>query len=130
MQNRSDETPKNKKLNIMFNSDEFTGEKTQECNLHWPQIPDHPYRILIVGDSGSGKIYALLNLRKHRPDTDKIYLYAKDPFEAKYQLLINKQQDVLLKHFKDSKTFIKYSDDTENVCKSIKEYNPGKKIKV
>ena len=93
------------------------------------KFSNYPYSILIVGDSGSGKMYALLNLRKHRPDIDKIYLYAKDPFEAKYQFLINKQQDVRLKHFKDFKTFIKISNYTEDVYKSIKEYNPGKKQK-
>ena len=105
----------------MLNFDEFTGENTQERNLHWRKSPNHPYRILIVGDSGSGKMYALLNLRKHRPDTDKIYLYAKDLFEAKYQFLINKQQYVRLKHVKDFKTFIKYSNYTEDVYKSSKE---------
>ena len=53
-------------------------------------ILDHPYRILIVGGSGSGKTDVLLNLIKHqRPDIDKIYLYVKDLFESKYQLLIN-----------------------------------------
>ena len=48
----------------------------------------HPYRILITGGSGSGKTNALLNLINHEPEIDKIYLYAKDPYEAKYQLLI------------------------------------------
>ena len=93
------------------------------------KFSNHPYSILIVGDSGSWKMYLLLNLRKYRPDIDKIYLYVKDPFEAKYQFLINKQQDVRLKHFKDFKTFIKISNYTEDVYKSIKEYNPGKKQK-
>ena len=55
-------------------------------NLNWPYIPDHPYRILIIGGSGSGKTNVLLNLIKNqRPDIDKIYLYVKDPFELKYQ---------------------------------------------
>ena len=55
-------------------------------NLNWPYIPDHPYRILIIGGWGSGRINALLNLIKHqRPDIDKTYLYVKDPFESKYQ---------------------------------------------
>ena len=59
-------------------------------NPNWPYIPHHRYRILIMGGSGSGKANVLLNLVKHqRPDIDKIYLYVKDPFESKYQLLIN-----------------------------------------
>ena len=53
-------------------------------NLSWLYIPDHPYRILIIGGSGSGKTNVLLNLIKHRrPDIDKIYLYVKDPYESK-----------------------------------------------
>ena len=47
---------------------------------------------LIIGGSGSGKTNALLNLINNQPDIDKIYLYAKDPYEAKYQLLINKRE--------------------------------------
>ena len=58
-------------------------------------IPDHPYRILIIGCSGSGKANVLLNLIKpQRPDIDKIYLYVKDPFESKYQLLITAREKV------------------------------------
>ena len=58
-------------------------------------MPHHPYRILIIGGSGSWKTYVLLNLIKHqRPDIDKIYLYLKDPFESKYQLLINGTEKV------------------------------------
>ena len=54
-------------------------------NLNWPYIPDHSYRILIIGGSGSGKTNVLLNLVKHqRPDIKKIYLYVKDPFESKH----------------------------------------------
>ena len=75
----------------MFNFDYITKEDIKEHNPNWPKIPDHPYKILIVGGSGSGKTNALLNLINHEPDIDKIYLYAKDPYEAKYQLLINKR---------------------------------------
>ena len=53
-------------------------------NLKWAEIPDHSYRILIVGSSGYGKINALLNLNNHESDIDKIYLYVKDPYEGKY----------------------------------------------
>ena len=101
MLNRIGETPKNKRLNIMINSDEVTGENIQEHHLYWSQIPNHPYRILIVGDSGSGKTNALLNLINHQPDIDKIYMYVKDPYEPEYQLTVKKHQDVDVKHFKD-----------------------------
>ena len=57
-----------------------------EHNLKWPYISDHPYKILIIGGSGSGKRNAILNLINNQSDIDKIYLYAKDPYEAKYQL--------------------------------------------
>ena len=58
-------------------------------NKNWLYVLDHPYRILIIGGSGSGKTNLLLNLIENQPDIDKIYLYAKDPYEAKYQYLIN-----------------------------------------
>ena len=58
---------------------------------------------MIIGGSGSGKTNVLLNLINNQPDIDKIYWYAKDPYEAKYQLLINKR--ILLKHFNPVKTF-------------------------
>ena len=58
----------------MFNFDYISKENIKEHNLKWPEIPNHPYRILIIGDSGSGKTNALLNLTDHKPDIDKIYL--------------------------------------------------------
>ena len=61
-------------------------------NLNWPYIPDHPYRILIIGGSGSGKRNTLLNLINNQPDIDKIYLCAKDLYEDKYQFLIKKKR--------------------------------------
>ena len=74
----------------MFNFDYITKEHIKEHNPNWPKIPDHPYRILIVEGSGSGKANASINLINHEPDIDKIYLSTKDPYEAKYQFLINK----------------------------------------
>ena len=58
----------------------------------------------------------------NQPDIDKIYLYAKDPYEAKYQYLINKRGKVGLNHYDDSKAFIKYSNDIRDVYKNIEEY--------
>ena len=59
-----------------------------------------------------------------------MYLYAKDPYEAKYQFLINKQESTGLKHFNDSKAFIEYSNDMNDIYKNIEEYNPNKKRKI
>ena len=56
----------------MISFDEYTNENKTEHNLKWPYLPDYPYRILIVGGSGSGKTNALLNLINNQPDTDKI----------------------------------------------------------
>ena len=81
----------------MINSDDVT-RKHKELNPNWPQIPAHPHRILIIGGSGSGKTNALLNLISHQLDIDEIYLYAKDQYEVKHQLLINKPEGVGLKH--------------------------------
>ena len=92
----------------MINFDNYTHENKIEHNSKWPHIPDHPYRILIVGGSGSGKTNALSNLINNQPDIDKIYLYVKDPYEAKYQYLINTREKVELDHFDDHKASIEY----------------------
>ena len=112
----------------MINFDDVTKENIKECNLNWSKIPDHPYRILIIGGSGSGKTNSLSNLIKEEPDIGKIHLYAKDPSEAKYQLLIIKRQSTGLKHFNDSKAFIEHSNDMDDIHKNIEEYNPNKKL--
>ena len=113
----------------MINFDNYTNEYKTEHNLKWPYFPDHPYRILIIGGSGSGKINALLNLINNQPDIDKIYLYAKDPYEAKYQYLINKCKKVGLNHYDDLKAFMEYSNDMQDVYKNIEEYNPDQENK-
>ena len=80
---------------------QFKGK--QKNNPKWPEILDHPHRILIIGGSGSGKTNALLNLITNEPDIDKSYLCAKDPYEAKDQLLINKRENTGLKYLNDPK---------------------------
>ena len=72
---------------------------------------------------------ALLNLIKNEPDIDKIYLYAQDPYKAKYQLLINKRESTSLKYLNDSKAFIEHWNDMDNIDKNIEKYNPNKKRK-
>ena len=71
-----------------------------------------------------------MNLINNQPDIDKIYLYAKDPYEAKYQYLINKREKVGIEHFKDPKAFVEYSNDMQDVYKNIEDYNPNKKRKI
>ena len=106
----------------MINFDDYTNENKTKHNLKWPYIPDHPYRIPIVGGSGSGKTNALLNLINNQPGIDKICLDAKDPYEAKNQYLINKCEKVGLDHFKDPRAFLEYSNDMQDVYKNIEDY--------
>ena len=110
----------------MINFNDYANENTTEHNLNWPYIPDHPYRILIIGGSGSGKTNALLNLINNQPDIDKIYLYVKDAYEAKYQFLTNKRESNGLKHFSNPKAFIEYSNDMQDVYKNLDELNADK----
>ena len=114
----------------MINFDEYTNENKINHNPNLPYIRDHPYRILMVGGSGSGKTNTLLNLINNQPDIDKIYLYAKDPYEDKYQFLIEKRESIGIKHFNDLKAFIEYSNDMHDVYKNINDYNPNKENKI
>ena len=107
----------------MISFDDYVNENKTKHNSKWPYIPDHPYRILIIGGSGSGRTNALLKLINNQPDIDKIYLYAKDSYETKYQFLINKRERTGLKHFNDPKAFIEYSNDMQDVYKNIDEHN-------
>ena len=113
----------------MINFDDYTNENKINHNLNWPYIPDHPYRILIIGGSGSGKPNTLLNLIENQADIDKIYLYVKDLYEPIYQYIINKRESVGINHFNDPKAFIDYSNDMDDVYKNIDDYNPDKENK-
>ena len=101
----------------------YCKRRRKKHNPNWPEIPNHPYRILIIGGSGSGKTNALLNLINNEPGTDKTYLYAKDPSEAKYHLLIKKIRNTGLKYFNNL-------IDADDIYKNIEEYNPNKKQKI
>ena len=72
----------------------------------------------------------MLNLINHEPGIDKIYLYAKNINEEKYKLLINKRESTGWKYLNDSKAFIEYSNDMNDIKKDIEEYNPNKKRKI
>ena len=72
----------------MINLDSITNKNNKKHNAKWPCIPDHPYGILIIGGSGSGKTSTLLNLINQQHDIDKMYLYAKDLNKPKYEILI------------------------------------------
>ena len=72
----------------------------------------------------------LLNLINIQPDIDKIYLYAKDPYESKYRFSIKKGKSIGLKHFDDPKAFIEYSNDMQGVYKNIDEHNVDKECKI
>ena len=111
----------------MINFDEYTHENKIKHNSKWPYIPDHRYRILIIGGSGSGKTNALLNLINNQPDIDKIYLYAKDPYETKYTYEKYPYEKVGLDQFNDLKAFMEYSNDMQDLYKNIEDYNPIKK---
>ena len=114
----------------MINFDDYVNENRTEHNKNWRYTPDKPYRIPIIGGSGSGKTNVLLNLIENQPDIDKIYLYAKDPYEAKYQYLINKREGVGIDHLNYPKAFIEYSNDKHDVYKNINYYNPNKENRI
>ena len=108
----------------MIHFDDYTNENKTERNSKLSYIPDHPYRVFIIETN------ALLNLIKNQPDIDKIYLYAKDPYEAKYQHFINKREKVGIDHLNDPKALMEYSNDMQDVYKNIEDYNLNKKRKV
>ena len=103
----------------MINLDSITNENNKQRNEKWPFIPDYPYRILIIGGSGSRKINALLNLIKEQDDIDKICLYAKDLRESRYEFLIQKREDAGTKHFSDPNAFIECSNKMDDVYENI-----------
>ena len=82
----------------------------------------------MVEVSGTGKTYALLNLINHELGVD-IFLYAKDSSETKCQLLINKRKGTGLIWLNDSKSFIGYANDIDDIYKKVKEYNLNKNEK-
>ena len=86
--------------------------------------------MLIIGPSGSGKTNTLLHLINNLHPIDKIYLYAKDLSERKYEFLINKREQAGKKNLNDSHAFIEYSNDMDDVLDDIDNYNKNRDKKV
>ena len=100
-------------------------------NQNWLYIPNHPYKIFIIGCSGSGKTNVLLNLIKHQqPDIDNIYLFVKNLFKTKYRSLINRIEKVGIKELKNPKAFIDHLQIIDDAYANLEDYNSTKKRKV
>ena len=112
--------------NIVSNKNEnkdTTGSSSSERN-------NRPFRILIIGPSGSGKTITLLHLINNLHPIDKIYLYAKDINEPKYEYLINKREQAGIKNLNDPHAFIEYSDEMDDVFDDNNNYNKNRDKKV
>ena len=114
----------------MINSGNIVNNNNQQHNENWPYIPNHPYRILIIGGSGSGKTNTLIHLINEQKDIDKIYLYAKDLSEPKYEYLIRNRENTGIKHLNDSKAFIECSNTMNDVYANIDNYNLSRNRKI
>ena len=114
----------------MLNLDDIWNKNNKEHNNKWPYIPDHPYRLLLIGGSESGKTNTLLNLIKEQDDIEKIYLYAKDLSETKYEFFIKKREDAGIKQLNDLNAFIECSSTMDDVYENIDDYNPSIKRKI
>ena len=114
----------------MINLDSITNENNKKHNEKWPFIPDHRYRILIIGSSGSGKTNVLLNLIKQQDDIDKMYLYAKDLNKPKYEFLIKKCEDAGTKYFSDPNSFTVCSNTVDDVYENVNNYKPNRQRKI
>ena len=113
----------------MINLDSITNENNKKHNEKWPYMPDHPYRIIRIGGSRSGKSNALFNSINEQNDIDKVYLYARDLSDPKYEYLIKKREDVGIKHVNNSNAFIECSSTMDDVYENIHDYNPSNRRK-
>ena len=113
----------------MINLDSITKENNKEHNKKWPYISDQPYRTLITGGSGSEKTNALLHLIKEQDSINKIYLYARNLSEPKYEFLIKRREDAGTKHFSGPNPFIECSNTMDDVHENIDDYNPNRQRK-
>ena len=113
----------------MINLDNMINDKKANHNKYYPYIPDHRYRLLIIGGSRSGKAKALINLINEQNHIDKIYLYARDLSEPKHEYLIKKGEDAGMKHLNNSNAFIECSNTMDDLYENINDYNPSRKRK-
>ena len=113
----------------MISLDSIANENKIEHNEKWSYIPDHPHRIIIIGGSRSGKTNALINLINEQNNIDKIYLYARDLSEPKYEYLIKKREDAGIKHLNNPNAFIECSNTMDDVYENIDNYNLTRKRK-
>ena len=112
------------KLYKILNLDNIVSNKKENKDNNWP------FRMLTIGPSGSGKTNTLLHLVSNLHPIDKIYLYAKDIHEPKYEYLINKREQAGIKNLDDPKAFIEYSDDKNDVLDDINNYDKNRDKKV
>ena len=110
----------------MLNLDNIVSNKKKSSS----ENDDWPFRMLIIGPSGSGKTNTLLHLIDKFHPIDKIYLYAKDTDEDKYQYLINKREQAGIKNLNDPHAFTEYSNDMNDVLEDINNYNKKRDKKV
>ena len=111
----------------MFNLDAITNKNNEDNDKKWP------YRMLIIGPSGSGKSSALFNLIQKQNNDGPIYkicLYPKDLSEPKYQFLIKNCEDPGIKNLNDPTAFTEYSNTMDDVYNNIDHYNPKRKRKI
>ena len=113
---------------IVSNKNKSSSEDTTESSSS--ERNNWPFRMLIIGPSGSGKTNTLLHLINNLHPIDKIYLYAKDIHEPKYEYLINKREQAGIKNLNDPHAFIEYADDMNDVLDDINDYNKNKDKKV
>ena len=84
---------------------------------------------MIICGSGSGKTNSLLNLINQQDHIDKIYLYAQDLSEPKYEFLFKKREDAGIEHLDNLNAFIECSNTVDDVYEDINEYKPSRKRK-
>ena len=101
----------------MINIDNYVNENKTEHNEKLPYIPDHPYRIIIVGGSGSGKTNELISLINEQNDLDKIYLYVRDLSEPKYEYWIKKRAGI--KDLNNPSSFVECLSSMDDVYENI-----------
>ena len=111
----------------MINLDSITNENNKKHNEKWPYIPDHRYRIMMIGSSGSRKTNTLLNLINKQNDIEKIYLYARYLNKPKYKILIKKRKDAGIKHLNNPNALIECSNTMDGIYDNINDYNSSRK---